>query len=162
VLLRGVNNLGGKQVAMADLRGVVASLSHADVMTCIQSGNVLFTARPAGARTSRRVGTGPLAAELEQAVAASTGVRARTVVLSREELARCVHDNLYPGRDESPAAAYGVPARGTRARPWPPGWPTQSGRCRPTADRTGPSCSAAWSTCTPGGVPAQRTAPQAR
>ena len=93
VLLRGANNLGGKQVAMADLREVVASLSHADVMTCIQSGNVLFTARPAGARTAGRIGTGPLAAELEQAIAASTGVRAHAVVLSREELARCVHDN---------------------------------------------------------------------
>jgi uncharacterized protein (DUF1697 family) len=42
VLLRGVNNLGGKQVAMAELREVVASLGHADVMTYIQSGNVLF------------------------------------------------------------------------------------------------------------------------
>ncbi|MGH3411185.1 MAG: DUF1697 domain-containing protein, partial [Streptosporangiaceae bacterium] len=63
----------------------------------IQGGNVLFTARPAGARTAGRTGTGPLAAELEQAIAASTGVRARAVVLSREELARCVHDNPYPG-----------------------------------------------------------------
>jgi uncharacterized protein (DUF1697 family) len=32
VLLRGVNNLGGKMVAMADLREVV-SLGHADVTT---------------------------------------------------------------------------------------------------------------------------------
>ena len=43
VLLRGVNNLGGKKVAMAELREVVISLGHADVMTYIQSGNVLFT-----------------------------------------------------------------------------------------------------------------------
>jgi uncharacterized protein (DUF1697 family) len=97
VLLRGVNNLGGKQVAMAELREVVASLGHADVMTCIPSGNVLFNARSAGARTAKRTGTGPLGAELEQAIAASTGVRARAVVLSRQELARCVHDNPYPG-----------------------------------------------------------------
>ena len=47
VLLRGVNNLGGKKVAMADLREVMASLGHTDVMTYIQSGNVLFTPRPA-------------------------------------------------------------------------------------------------------------------
>jgi uncharacterized protein (DUF1697 family) len=96
-LLRGVNNLGGKQVAMAELRDVVASLGHADVMTYIRSGNVLFTARPAGASTAGRAGTGLLAAELEQAIVASTGVRARAVVLSREELARCVHGNPYPG-----------------------------------------------------------------
>jgi uncharacterized protein (DUF1697 family) len=46
--------MGGKQVAMAELRDVVASLGHADVTTCIQSGNVPFTARPAGARTAGR------------------------------------------------------------------------------------------------------------
>ena len=57
---------------------------------------------PAGARTAGRIGTGPLAAELEQAIAASTGVRARAVVLSREELARCVHDNPYPGARRIP------------------------------------------------------------
>ena len=44
-LLRGVNNLGGKRVAMAELREVVTSLGHTDVMTYIQSGNVLFTPR---------------------------------------------------------------------------------------------------------------------
>jgi uncharacterized protein (DUF1697 family) len=39
-----------------------------------------------------------LAAELEQAIAADIGVRARAVVLSREELARCVRGNPYPGQ----------------------------------------------------------------
>jgi uncharacterized protein (DUF1697 family) len=89
-LLRGVNNLGGKQVAMAELRETVASLGHSDVMTYIQSGNVLFTPRPAGTCQA-------LAAELEQAIADRTGVRARAVVLSRAEFARCVRDNPYPG-----------------------------------------------------------------
>lgn len=45
VLLRGVNNLGSKKVAMAELQRVMASLGHTDVMTYIQSGNVLFTPR---------------------------------------------------------------------------------------------------------------------
>ena len=53
-LLRGINNLGSKTVAMADLREVVTSLGHTDVMTYIQSGNVLFTPRPAaGGRPTR-------------------------------------------------------------------------------------------------------------
>src|SRR5262249_43457687 len=38
-LLRGVNNLGGKRVAMAELRDVVAALGHTDGMTYIHSGN---------------------------------------------------------------------------------------------------------------------------
>jgi uncharacterized protein (DUF1697 family) len=93
VLLRGVNNLGGKKVAMADLREVVASLGHNDVTTYIQSGNVLFTPRPADGSAD----TTALAAELERAIADSTGVRARAVVLSGDELTRCVRDNPYPG-----------------------------------------------------------------
>ena len=94
MLLRGVNNLGGKMVAMAELREVVTSLGHTDVMTYIQSGNVLFTARQTDGRTA---GTAALAAELERAIADSIAVRARAVVISRGELARCVHDNPYPG-----------------------------------------------------------------
>jgi uncharacterized protein (DUF1697 family) len=97
VLLRGVNNLGGRRVAMAELRAVVASLGHADVMTYIQSGNVLFTPDRTGRRTTGPADAAALAAELERAIADRIGVRARAVVLSREELARCVHDNPYPG-----------------------------------------------------------------
>ncbi len=96
MLLRGVNNLGGKRVAMAELQEVVTSLGHTDVMTYIQSGNVLFTPRVTDGRTVGSTDTAALAAELERAIADSIGVRARAVVLSREELARCVHDNPYP------------------------------------------------------------------
>jgi uncharacterized protein (DUF1697 family) len=97
VLLRGVNNLGGKKVAMAELRELVTSLGHSDVMTYIQSGNVLFTPRLTDGRTAARTDAAALAAELERAIADVTGVRARAVVLSREDLARCVRDNPYPG-----------------------------------------------------------------
>jgi len=95
-LLRGVNNLGGKKVAMAELREVATSLGHTDVTTYVQSGNVLFTPRPAAARTADRADAAALAAELEQAISDRIGVRARAVVLSREELARCLDDNPYP------------------------------------------------------------------
>jgi uncharacterized protein (DUF1697 family) len=97
VLLRGINNLGSKKVAMAELQEVVSSLGHTDVMTYIQSGNVLFTPRLTDSRTPGRTDAAALAAELERAIADGIGVRARAVVLSREELARCMHDNPYPG-----------------------------------------------------------------
>jgi len=97
-LLRGVNNLGGKKVALAELRAVVTSLGHTDVMTYIQSGNVLFTPPPARGNTGSGADATALAAELEQAIAANIGVQARAVVLPREELARCVRDNPYPGQ----------------------------------------------------------------
>jgi uncharacterized protein (DUF1697 family) len=96
-LLRGINNLGSKKVAMAELQEVVTSLGHTDVMTYIQSGNVLFTPRLADSRTAGRTDATALAAELERAIADGTGVRARAVVLSSEELARCMRDNPYPG-----------------------------------------------------------------
>jgi uncharacterized protein (DUF1697 family) len=97
VLLRGINNLGSKQVAMAELREVVASLGHADVMTYIQSGNVLFTPRLTDSTTADHTDTAALATELERAIADGTGMQARAVVISREELARCIRDNPYPG-----------------------------------------------------------------
>ena len=96
-LLRGVNNLGGKKVTMAELREVVSSLGHADVVTYIQSGNVLFTPRLAHSSAPSCVDAAALADELERAVADGIGVRARAVVLSREDLARAVRDNPYPG-----------------------------------------------------------------
>jgi uncharacterized protein (DUF1697 family) len=96
-LLRGVNNLGGNKVAMAELREVVTSLGYSDVMTYIQSGNVLFTP-PTGDSRGGGADKAALAAELERAIATDIGVRARAVVLSREELARCVRDNPYPGQ----------------------------------------------------------------
>ena len=85
---------------MAELQEVVTSLGHADVMTYIQSGNVLFTPRLADSRTAARTDATALAAELERAIADVTGVRARAVVLSREDLARCVRDNPYPGETD--------------------------------------------------------------
>jgi hypothetical protein len=53
-LLRGINNLGSKKVAMAELQEVVTSLGHTDVMTYIQSGNVLFTRRLTDSMTAGR------------------------------------------------------------------------------------------------------------
>jgi uncharacterized protein (DUF1697 family) len=100
VLLRGINNLGSKRVAMAELQELVTSLGHTNVMTYIQSGNVLFTPRLTDTRTAGRPDSAALAAELERAIADGTGVRARAVVLSREELARCVRDNPYPGQTD--------------------------------------------------------------
>jgi uncharacterized protein (DUF1697 family) len=95
-LLRGVNNMGGKNVTMAELRAVITALGHSGVSTYIQSGNVLFTPRPADTSTAGKLDTAALAAELEQAITAGTGVQARAVVLSAEELASCVRDNPYP------------------------------------------------------------------
>jgi uncharacterized protein (DUF1697 family) len=118
-LLRGVN-VGGKKVAMAQLREVVAALGHAEVATYLQSGNVLFTPWRAGVAAARNAdsgqgGTGDaeLAAGVERAIADAMGVPARVVVLCRAELARAVRDNPYPGR-ANPSCGMRCPARDGR------------------------------------------------
>jgi len=87
-LLRGINVGGRNRMAMADLRQVVTSLGHSDVATYVQSGNVVFT--------TEETDNAALAVALERAIAETIGVRARVVVLSREELAQVVGDNPYP------------------------------------------------------------------
>jgi uncharacterized protein (DUF1697 family) len=92
-LLRGINLGGRNKVAMADLRGLVSELGHADVSTYIQSGNVLFTAA-ADADTSA------LAAGLTRAIADKLGVSSPVVVVSREELAQIVAANPFPAEPD--------------------------------------------------------------
>ena len=98
-LLRGVNVGGRNRVPMADLRQLAAGLGWRDVATYVQSGNVLFTAEEADA--------GRLARALERAIAEHLHVRTRVVVLSRDELARVVADNPFPG-ETNPRALHAV------------------------------------------------------
>jgi uncharacterized protein (DUF1697 family) len=88
-LLRGINVAGRNRVSMADLRAVVASLGHTDVATYIQSGNVLFT--------TKKKDTTALARAIERAMAKALSVSPGIVVVSRDELARVVDDNPFPG-----------------------------------------------------------------
>jgi uncharacterized protein (DUF1697 family) len=88
-LLRGINVGGRNKVAMASLRDVVTSLGHADVVTYIQSGNVVFTAG------EPEPDCAALASQLEQAITAALGVRPAVVVLSRADLAQTVRDSPY-------------------------------------------------------------------
>jgi uncharacterized protein (DUF1697 family) len=77
---------------MEELRQVVASLGHGDVVTYIQSGNVVFTAAKA------KVTNISLADDLQFAIADRLAVRPAVVVLARRELSDVVRDN--PFRDE--------------------------------------------------------------
>jgi uncharacterized protein (DUF1697 family) len=97
-LLRGINLGGRNKVAMADLRGLVSELGHADVSTYIQSGNVLFTA--AADTGTSDTGTSALAAGLTRAIADKLGVSSPVVVVSREELAQIVAANPFPAEPD--------------------------------------------------------------
>ena len=83
-LLRGINVGKAKRVAMADLRTLVEGLGYADVRTLLNSGNVVFTAPRADAKAAARI---------EAALKEETGVSARVLVLTGEELAAIVAGN---------------------------------------------------------------------
>lgn len=87
-LLRGINVGGRNKVAMADLRHVAESLGHTEVVTYIQSGNMVFTSPDTSA--------GVLADALEEAIAERLDVQPAVVVLSRAELAQAIADNPFP------------------------------------------------------------------
>lgn len=107
-LLRGINLGGRNKVAMADLRAVVGELGHTDVSTYIQSGNVLFVAAP-------DTDTSTMALAMTEAIAAKLGVTAPVVVLSRDELARVVLGNPFPGEPD-PRRVHAVLLSGTPGR----------------------------------------------
>lgn len=93
-LLRGINVGGRNKLAMADLRASFEAEGHADVVTYIQSGNVVFTtdadSPPAG-----------LEADIETMVAGLLGQRVPVVVRSLAELGQVV-DKAPPGFGEQP------------------------------------------------------------
>ena len=90
-LLRGINILPNKRIAMPALRAIVESQGHRDVETYLQSGNVVFT--PAADPS------GDLARSLERAIMAATGLDVAVVVRTGRELARIVAANPYSVED---------------------------------------------------------------
>lgn len=84
-LLRGINVGRAKRVAMADLRALVEGLGYADVRTLLNSGNVVFTASGAKAKSS--------AGRIEGAIASKLGFASRVFVLDAAELAAAIATN---------------------------------------------------------------------
>ena len=92
-LLRGINVGGRRRVAMAELREALADLSHEDVRTLGQSGNVVLTSDAA---------PDELGTALEDAMASRLGVDARVVVRTRDELADVVARDPLAGVWDDP------------------------------------------------------------
>lgn len=93
-LLRAVN-VAGKKVVMKDLAALFADLGHTDVVTYIQSGNVVFT--------SPSEQPSELARTIEERLEADLGQTAAVLLRSAEELDRIAAQNpfLEDGPDTS-------------------------------------------------------------
>lgn len=89
-LLRGINVGGHNTVRMPELRSMVESLGHTDVVTYINSGNVVFTSGAGEA------GRAELEAGIEDRLEAELGRRITVLVRSRDELAEAVDANPFP------------------------------------------------------------------
>ena len=90
-LLRGINVGGKAMVPMAALRETCASVGCEDVVTYIQSGNVVL-------RSARRADR--LQAALEAAIAERFGFEPAVMVRTGREMAAVVARNPFAGADE--------------------------------------------------------------
>lgn len=103
-LLRSVN-VAGRRIAMADLRGWFEDMGYADVVTYIQTGNVLFSTRATRSHgSSRRPWTEPrLATAIEDRLAEQLGEAPAVIVRSTEELARIGTASPYARTGANPS-----------------------------------------------------------
>jgi uncharacterized protein (DUF1697 family) len=91
-LLRGINVGGKNKVPMPQLKALFEDLGHSDVVTYIQSGNVVFRARQADARA------------IEQRITDVFGLDVAVVLRTGSELAAAAVGNpfLVQGADTKP------------------------------------------------------------
>jgi uncharacterized protein (DUF1697 family) len=86
-MLRGINVGGKRPVDMAELRSAFARLGHADVLTYIRTGNVIFR--------SHSNDPGRLAAEAERLIERDLGLSVSVLLRTASELAAVREGNPY-------------------------------------------------------------------
>jgi uncharacterized protein (DUF1697 family) len=84
-LLRGVN-VGGRQVAMAELRAIVEAAGYANVATLLASGNLVLEAKQKGAK---------LEAALETVILEGLGLKADVYVRDANQLDAIIAGNPF-------------------------------------------------------------------
>jgi uncharacterized protein (DUF1697 family) len=94
-LLRGINVGGNNKVPMKGLAEMFSSLGHRDVVSYIQSGNVVFTTASSSMPS--------LAAALEREITTTFGVKSVVLLRTHSELESVVNNNpfLVEGADLS-------------------------------------------------------------
>ena len=85
-MLRAVN-VGGRKVAMTDLRALYERLGHDDVVTYVQSGNVVSRASSRGAGAVERA--------VRDAIATDLGLDVDVLVRTPKELRRVLDGNPF-------------------------------------------------------------------
>jgi uncharacterized protein (DUF1697 family) len=85
-LLRGINVGGRTKLPMAELRALMETLGHEDVVTYIQSGNVVFRSAAKEAKVASDIAAG---------IKKEFGYQLPVIVRTRAQLAKVVAGNPY-------------------------------------------------------------------
>jgi len=91
-LFRGINVGGNRPVKMTDLKALHEALGLRNVVTYIQSGNVVFTSNAADATQLQR--------DIEKAFAEKFGFPVRVIVRSSTELQEIIAKTPFQGQDD--------------------------------------------------------------
>lgn len=89
-LLRGINIGGHKIIPMAQLKELFVELGFSNVVTYIQSGNVLFKAKPQSLEKMK--------AQIERGIENKFGFSSTLFVFEAETLARVLEENPFRDR----------------------------------------------------------------
>lgn len=90
-LLRGINVSGQKKIKMADLKAMYINLGFEDVLTYIQSGNVIFK--------TKKTALEKLEKTIKEGIQKTFGFEVPTLVISRAELSTLAEANPYKDRE---------------------------------------------------------------
>ena len=134
-LLRGINVGGKTKVAMAALRDTCAAVGCENVLTYIQSGNVVLTSK---------LGADKLRAALEAAIAADFGFSPAVMIRTATEMAAVIERHPYPDADEGHVhVGFLHTAPHAKTGAWPPSTASPSGSRWWAATSTS-TCPTAW------------------
>lgn len=87
-LLRGINVSGQKKILMADLKALYETLKFKDVVTYIQSGNVIF-------KTDKKESNQSLAKKIEQSIFKKYSFNVPLIVRSTSEIENIISNNPF-------------------------------------------------------------------
>jgi uncharacterized protein (DUF1697 family) len=92
-MLRGINVSGRNKIKMSDLQALFAGIGHTDVVTYIQSGNVVFKSDEKRAAA--------VTAEIEQRIARELGFDVPVVLRTKADLTKVIAANPFAAGDRA-------------------------------------------------------------
>jgi uncharacterized protein (DUF1697 family) len=97
-LMRGINVGGGRRITMNDLRNLISDLGHSDVLSYVQSGNIVFKADEPDPAV--------LSAAIEERIATELGLDVAVLIRTSKELTSITKRNPFTEREENPKALH--------------------------------------------------------